>query len=140
MGPHEALLQPAAAARRPQARQHCSCEKHFNALLNRVLAEGLACHYCGVPLNLYAHAYDFKTALSLDHKVPLSRRPDNSAANLIICCVRCNFAKARTSYEEFKATVQRMRAEDRTKMNRYLDSLYEQRRSRPRFRTEQRPA
>ncbi|MBI4447174.1 MAG: HNH endonuclease [Acidobacteria bacterium] len=111
----------------------------INALVNRVLAEGLACHYCGVPLNLYAHAYDFKTALSLDHKVPLSSKPDSSAANLIICCVRCNFAKARTSYEEFTATVQRMRTEDRAEMNRYLDSLYEQRQSRPSCRTAQGP-
>ena len=99
----------------------------IDALLSKVFAEGLVCHYCGIPLNLYAHAYDFKTALSLDHKVPLSVRPDNSTANLIICCVRCNFAKATTSYEKFKTTIQRMRAEDRAKMNRYLDSLYEQR-------------
>lgn len=96
----------------------------IESLVNRILADGLICHYCGHDLNLYAHAYDYKMALSLDHKVPLSMKPDNTADNLIVCCTRCNFAKGTMRYEEFKAMIYEMKIRDRFSMEKYLDNAF----------------
>ena len=97
----------------------------IQALINRVLADGLVCHYCGHDLNLYAHAHDYKTSVSLDHKVPLSVKPDNSAENLIVCCTRCNFAKGTMRYEQFKSMISEMKMRDRTSMEKFLDDAFE---------------
>lgn len=48
----------------------------------RSLLVGLPCHYCGEP-----------DAGTVDHVVPVAAGGDNSPANLVPACGRCNYSK-----------------------------------------------
>lgn len=93
-------------------------------LLQRILAEGLICHYCGRDLDIYATPGNYKMTLSLDHKIPFSKKLDNSVDNLVICCYRCNIAKGTKSYEAFKTAVDKLKWANRTAMEKFLDDLF----------------
>jgi hypothetical protein len=47
--------------------------------------DGFACVYCGATLD--------ERALTLDHVRPRRGGADNSATNLVTCCLRCNSVK-----------------------------------------------
>lgn len=53
------------------------------------------CHYCDKALDI--------TTITLDHKIPRSRRPDLRYAldNLVPCCFVCNVLKGSTPHDRF---------------------------------------
>jgi 5-methylcytosine-specific restriction endonuclease McrA len=112
-----------SAKLRIEAPEHSIIEQ----LVQKFLVQGAICHYCGRDLNLYSNLSDHKFALSLDHKVPISNRPDNSAENLIICCYRCNMVKGRMPYETFKQKVDSLKFTDRNGMEKFLDEEFKKR-------------
>ena len=64
------------------------------------IAFGGACGYCGEV-----------RPLEPEHRIPLSRGGDNSIANIIPACRRCNARKATRTEAEFRALLRRERVE-----------------------------
>ena len=62
------------------------------------LRDGLACAYCGATLEDGAK-------LTLDHLTPHSLGGDNTPANLVTCCARCNSSRGNRPVHLFAATV-----------------------------------
>ena len=100
-------------------------------LARKASDQGMKCHYCGCELNIYPTPQDYKNALSLDHKVPLSVRPDNSAGNIVISCARCNFAKASLSYGLFTRLISCLKSTDPQLLEDFLEECFEARSRRP---------
>ena len=62
------------------------------------LRDGMACAYCGASVEQGAQ-------LSLDHVKPHSKGGNNSEANLVTCCTRCNSARQDRPVASFAAGV-----------------------------------
>lgn len=62
------------------------------------LRDGLACAYCGVSVESGAQ-------LTLDHLKPHSKGGENSDANLVTCCKRCNSSRGNRSVRAFSRGV-----------------------------------
>jgi len=58
------------------------------------LRDGLACAYCGAGV-------EEGTKLTLDHLKPYSKGGDNSPANLVTCCHRCNSVRGNRPVRTF---------------------------------------
>lgn len=64
------------------------------------LRDGLACSWCG-------EALEDDAILTLDHLTPYSSagKPDNTSANLVTSCRRCNSSRADRSIKDFAVAV-----------------------------------
>lgn len=62
----------------------------INLLKEIFKRDNFTCQYCGTKRNL-----------SVDHKIPISKKIDNSKKNLIVSCVTCNALKSNMSVKEF---------------------------------------
>lgn len=63
------------------------------------LRDHKACHYCGMILPKPGNKGSAIT--QVDHIEPVSKGGSDELLNLVICCKRCNRAKANTSYENY---------------------------------------
>jgi 5-methylcytosine-specific restriction endonuclease McrA len=61
-------------------------------------AEGKPCPYCGVTMD--------RRTKSLDHIVPVSKGGMHSAANVLICCLRCNTRKGSLEFQDWLARLE----------------------------------
>lgn len=60
--------------------------------------DNLRCLWCGVTASV-EEVYNGKLRLSLDHLDPWSAGGDNSAENLVTCCLKCNARRGDLDYE-----------------------------------------
>lgn len=63
----------------------------INLLRDVFKRDKYTCQYCGS-----------KRDLSIDHKIPIAKKINNSKENLIIACVTCNAFKSNMGVKEFK--------------------------------------
>ncbi len=59
------------------------------------------CNYCGASVCVTTLSEPFHA--TVDHDIPKARGGDNSPANLLLCCLRCNQAKGDMTGDEFRS-------------------------------------
>ena len=70
-------------------------------LIENSVQHGLACCYCGERMQLTTSRDNFRMAISIDHKVPISDKGTNDISNLQVCCTRCNLVKGTMKEKHF---------------------------------------
>lgn len=105
-------------------------KEFIELLVQRIRQNGLICHYCVGDVNIYTSQSDFRTALSIDHRIPLSEKIDSTSfdphgmGNIAICCYRCNLAKGVMSYETFVNVVKVLRESSPALLESFLDESF----------------
>jgi len=59
--------------------------------LDKFLAQGKRCFYCGCHMSLKKHAKKYATR---DHFIPVSKGGSQDTNNIVLCCNLCNMQKA----------------------------------------------
>lgn len=73
------------------------------AIYRRAMTEPvIECFYCEKPIPLETRKRH------IDHKTPLSRGGPNTAANIVICCVKCNQCKGPLTVKEYREKLERI--------------------------------
>ena len=76
---------------------------------------GFACFYCGKQLK-FKSPKPYKSALSIDHYVPLSMGGESNKENIVICCFECNIIKGTMAGDVYKKFLASLDAETKQKV------------------------